>query len=227
MQVQGSDDRPLPTPACSFCCSWETWQKSRVWVVTFMSYCFFHLARKVYSIVNFPIENDQLLDIGEQGIGLLTTIFLISYALGMFFMGHIADRSDKRYFLTIMMIGSGVMCAATGLLKGHKAPLWAFALLYIATGVFQSGGWPTNVAVMGVWFGKGTRGLVMGVWNAHTSIGNILGALIATAVLKQDHYKYGMYTTRCGTPQHGLSSNKMAPITSDCGTMCYPSIKWP
>ena len=23
----------------------------------------------------------------------------------MFFMGHIADRADKRYFLTIMMIG--------------------------------------------------------------------------------------------------------------------------
>ena len=31
----------------------------------------------------------------------------------------------------------------------------------------------------------------------------------------------------CGTPQHGLSTNKMALITSDCGTMCYPTIKWP
>ena len=31
----------------------------------------------------------------------------------------------------------------------------------------------------------------------------------------------------CGTPQHGLSSNKMALITSDCGAMRFPSIKWP
>ena len=28
-------------------------------------------------------------------------------------------------------------------------------------------------------------------------------------------------------PQHGLSSNKMALITSDCGTMCYPSTNGP
>ena len=31
----------------------------------------------------------------------------------------------------------------------------------------------------------------------------------------------------CVTQQHGLSSKKMALITSDCGTMRSPSIKWP
>ena len=30
----------------------------------------------------------------------------------------------------------------------------------------------------------------------------------------------------CGAPQHGLSFDNMALITSDCGTICYPSIKW-
>ena len=30
-----------------------------------------------------------------------------------------------------------------------------------------------------------------------------------------------------GTPQHGLSSNKMALITSDCDKTRYPSTKWP
>ena len=32
---------------------------------------------------------------------------------------------------------------------------------------------------------------------------------------------------RCATPQHGLSSNKMALITSDCSETRSPSIKWP
>ena len=32
---------------------------------------------------------------------------------------------------------------------------------------------------------------------------------------------------RCGTSQHGLYSNKMAMITSDCGATRSPSIKWP
>ena len=37
----------------------------------------------------------------------------------------------------------------------------------------------------------------------------------------------GCGRTRCGIPQHGLSSNKMDLITPDCGTMCSPVIKWP
>ena len=30
-----------------------------------------------------------------------------------------------------------------------------------------------------------------------------------------------------GPPEHGLSSKKMALITSDCGKFFYPIIKWP
>eukprot|EP01046_Picozoa_sp_COSAG06_P116296 COSAG06_NODE_63279_length_262_cov_2.392638_1_plen_34_part_10 len=34
----------------------------------------------------------------------------------MFFMGYIADRSNIRVFLGLCMIGSGIGCAACGLL---------------------------------------------------------------------------------------------------------------
>lgn len=51
-------------------------------------------------------------------------------------------------------------------------------------GLFQSTGWPSVVAVVGNWFGKSKRGLIMGIWNAHTSVGNICGSLIAAAMLK-------------------------------------------
>jgi OPA family glycerol-3-phosphate transporter-like MFS transporter 1/2 len=54
----------------------------------------------------------------------------------------------------------------------------------IIAGLFQSTGWPSVVAIMANWFGKGKRGLVMGVWNAHTSIGNILGTVVAAACLR-------------------------------------------
>lgn len=172
------------------CCSrenYEPWQKARVWVITFLSYMSFHLARKVYSIVKEPLVVTQVITSDEAGA--LVTIFLVSYALGMLMMGYIADRSNLRYFLSFMMVGSGVGCAICGLLGKH-AGFGSLAALYVVTGVFQSGGWPSNVAVMGVWFGKKTRGLVMGVWNAHTSVGNILGGLIATAMLVQASYDY-------------------------------------
>jgi sugar phosphate permease len=56
--------------------------------------------------------------------------------------------------------------------------------MQVIAGVFQSTGWPSVVAIMANWFGKGKRGLVMGVWNAHTSLGNILGTVIAAACLQ-------------------------------------------
>lgn len=54
----------------------------------------------------------------------------------------------------------------------------------VIAGVFQSTGWPSVVAIMGNWYGKGKRGLVMGIWNAHTSLGNILGTVVAAACLR-------------------------------------------
>jgi OPA family glycerol-3-phosphate transporter-like MFS transporter 1/2 len=36
---------------------------------------------------------------------------------------------------------------------------------------------------MANWFGKGKRGLVMGIWNAHTSVGNIVGTVMASMLL--------------------------------------------
>ena len=35
------------------------------------------------------------------------------------------------------------------------------------------------------WFGKGKKGLVFGIWNAHTSVGNILGGILAGKFLKK------------------------------------------
>jgi len=39
---------------------------------------------------------------------------------------------------------------------------------------------------MGNWFGRGKRGLIFGIWNSHTSLGNILGSLIAAAYVESD-----------------------------------------
>jgi OPA family glycerol-3-phosphate transporter-like MFS transporter 1/2 len=53
----------------------------------------------------------------------------------------------------------------------------------MVAGLFQATGWPSVVAVIGNWFGKRKRGLIMGIWNAHTSVGNITGSLLAASVL--------------------------------------------
>lgn len=59
-----------------------------------------------------------------------------------------------------------------------------FVVVMVLAGALQSSGWPSVVAVMANWYGKGKRGLVMGVWNAHTSLGNIAGTVTAAACLQ-------------------------------------------
>ncbi|KAL2550129.1 putative glycerol-3-phosphate transporter 1 [Forsythia ovata] len=122
---------------------------------------------------------------GTSLLGELDVGFLFVYAIGMFFSGHAGDRMDLRRFLTIGMVGTGLFTSLFGV--GYWADIHIFyyyLIVQMLAGLFQSTGWPSVVAVVGNWFGKKKRGLIMGIWNAHTSIGNITGSVVASMLLK-------------------------------------------
>ncbi|CAA0821076.1 Putative glycerol-3-phosphate transporter 5 [Striga hermonthica] len=121
---------------------------------------------------------------GPHRLGELDLSFLLAYAVGMYFSGHVGDTVDLRVFLTVGMVGSGAFVMLFGLcyfLDLHSFA--AFVFIQVFCGLFQSIGWPCVVAVVGNWFGKAKRGLIMGVWNSHTSVGNIIGSVVASSVL--------------------------------------------
>ncbi|XP_065845815.1 glucose-6-phosphate exchanger SLC37A2-like [Oscarella lobularis] len=176
-------------------------------VFTFFIYASYHLSRKAISVVKNawscnqnsterccnqnstesssnatnctgwkPFDGDH----SKVYLGSLDTSFLIAYAVAMFFSGHLGDRMNLRYFLMIGMLGSGLFTAALGFAQFWNIHVLAyFVVMQLLGGIFQSTGWPSVVAIMANWFGKGNRGLIMGIWNSHTSVGNILGSLIA------------------------------------------------
>lgn len=122
---------------------------------------------------------------GTAMLGDIDVAFLALYSLGMYFAGHLGDRVDLRKFLTVGMVGTGLFTAMFGFgywMNIHS--FYYFLGIQMLAGLFQSTGWPSVVAVVGNWFGKSKRGLIMGIWNAHTSVGNISGSLIASALLK-------------------------------------------
>lgn len=178
-----------------------------VFFITFFAYASFHTSRKPPSIVksvlgpeiqsnsssvewniSSPIDTGWAPFNGPQGthrLGELDLAFLSSYAIGMYFSGHFGDRIDLRLFLVFGMLGSGVSTIIFGLgywLNVHE--LGFFMGVQIVCGLFQSIGWPCVVSIVGNWFGKAKRGLIMGVWNSHTSVGNIIGSVVASAVLE-------------------------------------------
>jgi OPA family glycerol-3-phosphate transporter-like MFS transporter 1/2 len=180
-----------PRPQPRACGRTHAAHQAQVWLVTFGSYMAFHWSRKIYSVVKSQMGPGLALSTTE--IGALDTIFLASYALCMPVSGYFVDRREHRTLLGWAMIGAGAGCAACGLLDARVSVLSAppgrgvsfvvLAALYIFTGCCQSAGWPANVAIIGGWYGKATRGCVLGVWNAHTSVGNIAGTLSATLAI--------------------------------------------
>ena len=122
---------------------------------------------------------------GTSRLGEIDVAFLACYSLGMYVAGHLGDTLDLRLFLTWGMIGSGFFVGLFGMgYFWNVHAFWFFLVMQMAAGLFQATGWPSVVAVVGNWFGKRKRGLIMGIWNAHTSVGNICGSLIAVGVLQ-------------------------------------------
>lgn len=171
----------------------------RALVLTFLAYSAFHASRKPPSIVKSVLAPDPPNSTsssaagwppfdGKRGphrLGELDLAFLSSYSAGMYLAGHTADRLDLRRFLAYGMFGSCIATAAFGFaywLDVHR--LWFFVVIQVAGGLLQSIGWPCVVAVVTNWFGDSSRrGLIMGIWNSHTSVGNILGSVLASCVL--------------------------------------------
>ncbi|GJM86319.1 hypothetical protein PR202_ga02169 [Eleusine coracana subsp. coracana] len=154
--------------------------RALVLALTFLAYALFHASRKPPSIVKRELAASWPPFADPALLGATDVAFLTSYSLGMFVAGHLGDRLDLRRFLACGMVAGGAAVALFGL--GFFLSLHSLAFYVVAqviAGLLQCTGWPSVVAIVGNWFSGKRRGLIMGVWNAHTSVGNITGSLVA------------------------------------------------
>ncbi|XP_013111157.2 glucose-6-phosphate exchanger SLC37A2 [Stomoxys calcitrans] len=192
------------------CCPQLRWKKETVFKIsifalTYMAYTCYHMARKPISVVKSVlhtncsetvVHNSSSSDCGYAPFddsnapalfAALDSAFLFAYAGAMFLSGFVAERVSLRYFLAFGMILSGVFSYLFGVAKTWGVHAMAyFVLVQICAGITQTTGWPGVVTLIGRWFGKSKRGLVFGIWNSHTSIGNILGTLIAAYYVERN-----------------------------------------
>ncbi|KAI5089462.1 glucose-6-phosphate exchanger SLC37A2 isoform X2 [Silurus meridionalis] len=183
----------------------DSWYRGFILLLTFLFYTAYHLSRKPISIVKSQFHRNCSLVIRPADLnvtdnstwcdwapfdqdnyqnlfGWLDNCFLVAYAIGMFFSGIFGERLPLRYYLSVGMLLSGLFTALFGLgFYWNIHSLWYYCLVQVLNGLVQTTGWPAVVACVGNWFGKGKRGFIMGIWNSHTSVGNILGSLIAGA----------------------------------------------
>ncbi|KAF4520893.1 hypothetical protein B566_EDAN010308 [Ephemera danica] len=188
------------------------WYKAWILILTYIAYCSYHLSRKPISVVkNVLNQNCSALepppgvfvnasnrdtwcdwapfDGSNAGalLGTLDSAFLFAYAAAMFVSGFVAERVNLRYFLALGMIFSGIFCYLFGIAYSYNVHNLSYLIVVQALGgIAQTTGWPGVVTVVGNWFGEGKRGLIFGIWNSHTSVGNILGSLVAGSFVEAD-----------------------------------------
>ncbi|OQS00361.1 sugar phosphate exchanger [Thraustotheca clavata] len=162
------------------------WQKTCVFFLTFFSYVMFHVSRKSFSAVKGEMSKEEWMESifyapTEQAkmYGLMDTLFMAFYAVGLYISGILGDRYDLRKLLAggmgltaLLMVGFGLAAFANVHSLGFYAFLWAL------NGLIQSLGWPSNVAIMGNWFSARERGAVMGIWSGNACFGNIVGTAV-------------------------------------------------
>ncbi|XP_037543051.1 glucose-6-phosphate exchanger SLC37A1, partial [Nematolebias whitei] len=149
----------------------DQWYRALTFAITFLLYTSFHLSRKPISIVKSELHKNCS-SAGE------------AYTVGSGSMGTLEPHQPSLH--------SNLDCSWKPFDKNNYKQLlgamdYSFLCAYavgmyvswVANGLVQTTGWPSVVTCIGNWFGKGRRGLIMGLWNSHTSVGNILGSLIA------------------------------------------------
>ncbi|TWW64562.1 sugar phosphate exchanger 3 [Takifugu flavidus] len=205
-------------PSCCGCLSQYTHHHLLTFLLTFFSYVLLHASRKTFSNVKVSIsaqwtpplynasvapverwEERHLFENEEQAtlfLGVLDSIFLFSYAVGLYLSGVIGDRVNLRYVLCFGLCGSATVEFVFGTVTEwlHLYNIYLYCSLWVLNGLLQSAVWPCVVAVMGNWFGKSGRGFVFGLWSACAPVGNILGAFLASSVLKYG-YEYAFLVT--------------------------------
>ncbi|MBS0627712.1 MAG: MFS transporter, partial [Verrucomicrobia bacterium] len=78
----------------------------RIFYSMFLGYIFYYFTRKSFVFAMPALMKELHLDKGE--LGLMGTIFALTYGISKFFSGVLSDQSNPRYFMALGLILTGV-----------------------------------------------------------------------------------------------------------------------
>ena len=159
----------------------------RILYSMFIGYALFYFTRKSFTFAMPGMIQDLHLD--KAQLGLLGSIFYITYGISKFASGIISDRSNPRYFMAIGLILTGVC----NLLFGMSSSLLMFALFWGMNGWFQGFGWPPCARLLTHWYSHSERGSWWSTWNVSHNVGAFLIPWIVGATMYYFGWRYAMY----------------------------------
>ncbi len=131
----------------------------------------------------------QDLNYDKSQLGLLGSIFAITYGISKFASGIISDQSNPRYFMALGLMLTGVF----NILFGFSSSLMMFALFWGLNGWFQGFGWPPCARFLTHWYSHSERGSWWATWNVSHNIGAFIIPWIVGLCLHYFGWRAAMY----------------------------------
>jgi len=114
----------------------------------------------------------------KSALALITTFFMIAYALGQTFTGKLMDAIGTRLGMTISIIGWSISIA----LHAFAKSLFSFNIFRFMLGFSEAGNWPGATKSNAEWFPAKERGIAQGIFGAGASLGSVVSAPIIAAL---------------------------------------------
>lgn len=151
--------------------------RTRVLVATILAYASYYIVKS-----NFTLASPNLVKyahFSKTSIGIVLSALAVSYGIGKFFMGLLADRLNPRY-----VVGVGlVLSAIFNMFFGRTTSLGVMVVLMIFVGVTQGLGAPSCQKSLATWFNEKQLGTATSVWNISHNIGSGTASLIVATIV--------------------------------------------
>lgn len=174
----------------------------RIFYSCFIGYTIFYLCKKNIAVAlpglseEFSFTNTEL--------GLLGSSLYLTYGIGKFVNGVLADGSDVRKFLPTALIMTAIanICFALSAvfitpgeftffgLPTNTVILWLLVFFWGASGWFQSAGFPAVAKSLTYWYSNSERGTKWSLWSCSHQMGTFLSVIISGFLVA--HYGWRM-----------------------------------
>ena len=161
----------------------------RIFYACFIGYTVFYLCKKNIAVA-LPGIMDEF-GYSATELGLLGSSLYLTYGVGKFVNGVLADGSDVRKFFPTALLMTAIANilfalapSAVGLLgltpkMSAIVLLWVLAFLWGVSGWFQSAGFPAVAKSLTYWYSNSERGTKWSLWSCSHQTGTFLSFILA------------------------------------------------
>lgn len=108
----------------------------------------------------------------KNALALITTFFMIAYAIGQTVTGKMMDAIGTRLGMVVSIIGWSISIALHALAKS----ILSFNIFRFLLGISEAGNWPGATKSNAEWFPAKERAIAQGIFGAGASLGSVVAA---------------------------------------------------